>query len=91
MKNTFSHIKGKAVTRANNHAWRKSLERAEIYNFRWHDLRHTWASWHVQKGTPLNVLKELGGWSDLKMVMNYAHLSSNHLREYANNASIVTK
>lgn len=37
------------------------LERSGIEDFRWHDLRHTWASWHVRNGTPLNVLQELGG------------------------------
>jgi integrase len=78
--------KGHPVTRANNHAWRKALVRAGIENFRWHDLRHTWASWHVQNGTPLNVLKELGGWADLTMVLRYAHLSSEHLASYANNS-----
>ena len=55
--NVFTY-KGKPVTRANNHAWRKALKRAEISDFRWHDLRHTWASWHEQSGTPLNVLKD---------------------------------
>ena len=55
-----------------------------------HDLRHTWASWHVQNGTPLNVLKELGGWADLTMVLRYAHLSSEHLNGYARNAKLVT-
>lgn len=79
--------KNHPVTRANNHAWRKALIRAGIKDFRWHDLRHTWASWHVQNGTPLNVLKELGGWSDLSIVMRYAHLSSEHLSGYADNAS----
>jgi integrase len=74
------------ITRANNHAWRKALKRANIENFRWHDLRHTWASWHVQNGTPLHILKELGGWSDLKTVLRYAHLSSNQLQEYAENS-----
>ncbi|WP_262967147.1 tyrosine-type recombinase/integrase [Methylobacter psychrophilus] len=76
------------VSGANNHAWRKALIRADIKEFRWHDLRHTWASWHVQNGTPLNVLKELGGWADLTMVMRYAHLSSDHLKEYTGNASL---
>ena len=76
---------GEPVTRANNHAWRKALVRAGIYDFRWHDLRHTWASWHVQSGTPLHVLKELGAWADLTMVLRYAHLSSKHLESYAGN------
>lgn len=78
--------KGEPVTRANNHAWRKALKRAGIENFRWHDLRHTWASWHVQNGTPLNVLKDLGGWADIQMVLKYAHLSAEHLAKYADNS-----
>ncbi len=81
---------GEPVTRANNHAWRKALVRAGITDFRWHDLRHTWASWHVQNGTPLHVLKELGGWADLTMVLRYAHLSSKHLEKYAGNSKVVT-
>jgi integrase len=79
---------GAPITRANNNAWRKALLRAGISDFRWHDLRHTWASWHVQNGTPLHILKELGGWADLTMVMRYAHLSSNHLQAFAENASL---
>jgi integrase len=78
---------GNPVTRANNHAWRKALIRAEIENFRWHDLRHTWASWHVQAGTPLNVLQELGGWATLDMVLRYAHLGTDHLAEHAERIS----
>ena len=54
-------------------------------DFRWHDLRHTWASWHVQSGTPLQVLQELGGWSSYEMVLRYAHLSAGHLADYAEN------
>ena len=63
-------------------AWRKALARAQISNFRWHDLRHTWASWHVQRGTPLQVLKELGGWETMEMVQRYAHLSAGHLAQW---------
>jgi len=70
----------KPVTRCNNHAWRKALNRAGINDFRWHDLRHTWASWHVQNGTPLHELQQLGGWSNYETVLRYAHLSSEHLR-----------
>jgi integrase len=79
--------RGQRVTRANNHAWRKALTRAGIHAFRWHDLRHTWASWHVQAGTPLHVLQELGGWSSYELVMRYAHLGGQHLQEHANAVS----
>ncbi|WP_430691802.1 tyrosine-type recombinase/integrase [Paraburkholderia graminis] len=41
-------------------------------DFRWHDLRHTWASWHVQRCTPLLVLKELRGWETIEMLQKYA-------------------
>jgi integrase len=76
-------FEGHRVTRANNHAWRKALVRAGINDFFWHDLRHTWASWHVQAGTPMNVLKELGGWASMEMVLRYAHLGADHLAEHA--------
>jgi integrase len=71
------------VSKAGGRAWRKALQRAGIKEFRWHDLRHTWASWHVQSGTPLHVLQELGGWSDFAMVKKYAHLAPEHLAEHA--------
>ncbi|KVD23341.1 integrase [Burkholderia ubonensis] len=73
---------GKPVYQTTTAAWRKALERARIRDFRWHDLRHTWASWHVQRGTPLQVLKELGGWETMEMVQRYAHLSADHLAHW---------
>jgi len=57
-------------------------------DFRWHDLRHTWASWHVQSGTPLAVLQQLGGWASFDMVLKYAHLAPEHLADYASNTCI---
>lgn len=75
--------KGKPVKKGNTKAWRDALLKAEIVDFRWHDLRHTWASWHIQNGTPIHILQELGGWSDIRMVQRYAHLSSEHLSPYA--------
>jgi len=79
---------GQPMRKAHNHAFDKALVRAGIEDFTWHGLRHTWASWHIQNGTPVHVLKELGGWSDLKMVQKYAHLSSEHLAEYAGNTKL---
>lgn len=75
--------RGKPVHQVNTKAWKQSLKRAGIESFRWHDLRHTWASWHVQSGTPLQVLQELGGWGSYEMVLRYAHLSAAHLADYA--------
>ena len=80
--NVFSY-KGKSVTQVSTKAWYAALTRASIEDFRWHDLRHTWASWHVQQGTPLHVLQELGGWESAEMVRRYAHLSADHLAPYA--------
>lgn len=71
---------GKPVARTTTKAWQAALERAGIRDFRWHDLRHTWASWHVQSGTSLQELQELGGWSSFEMVLRYAHLAGEHLR-----------
>ncbi|MEC4683039.1 MAG: site-specific integrase [Nitrospirota bacterium] len=81
---------GKPIGQVNTAAWRKALKRAGISDFRWHDLRHTWASWHVQGGTPLNVLQELGGWSDFKMVQRYAHMAPEHLSRFVENSKHVT-
>ena len=55
--------------------------------FTWHGLRHTWATWHAQSGTPLEVLQKLGGWADPRMVQNYAHHSPGFIASYANNVS----
>jgi len=76
---------GKPVCRSNTRAFRNALKRAGIENFRWHDLRHTWASWHIQRGTHTAAVREMGGWSDDRMVQRYAHLSTEHLRKVADN------
>ena len=76
-------FRGKPIRQVGTKAWYQALECAGIQDFRWHDLRHTWASWHVQNGTPLFALQELGGWESPEMVRRYAHLSAEHLAPYA--------
>lgn len=77
---------GHPVTDVTTKAWYKALKRAGIPDgFHWHDLRHTWASWHVQNGTPLHVLQEMGGWATSDMVKRYAHLTVQHLAAYVEN------
>lgn len=63
--------------------WTSACKRAGVPGFRFHDLRHTWASWHAMAGTPLSVLQELGGWHSHEMVQRYAHLSPEHLANAA--------
>ena len=79
----FTHSKGARVKSISSRVWREALEKARITDFRWHDLRHTWASWLVQQGTPLAALKEMGGWESIEMVQRYAHLAPEHLSQHA--------
>lgn len=67
------------------HWWEKARDAAGFPDIRWHDLRHTWASLHTQAGTPDRVLAQMGGWASTRMLENYAHLSTEHLTEYADN------
>lgn len=68
-------FRGNPVANANTRAWREALKRVGIVDFRWHDLRHTWATWHRQVGTPTHELQSLGGWKTPAMVERYAHLA----------------
>ena len=74
---------GKPIVQVDTKAWRYALQRAGIFDFRWHDLRHTWASWLTQKGVPLNVIQEMGAWESTEMVKRYAHLAPEQFRKHA--------
>lgn len=88
-QNVFSYH-GRPIVQVSTKAWYSALERAGIEDFRWHDLRHTWASWHVQNGTPLFALQEMGGWESPEMVRRYAHLAADHLAPYADRLESLT-
>ena len=79
---------GKRIKQVSTKAWYLARARAGLTDFRFHDLRHTWASWHIQHGTPLFALQELGGWECERMVRRYAHLSADHLAVYVGNSQI---
>jgi integrase len=78
-QNVFVLPNGKPVKELLSKMWKNALVKAGITNFKWHDLRHTWASLLRQSGEGLDKIQEMGGWQDPKMVRRYAHLSTEHL------------
>jgi integrase len=61
-------------------AWEAALAGANIDGFRFHDLRHTFASWLVQRGRTLKEVQEALGHQTIAMTMRYSHLAPDHLR-----------
>ncbi len=59
-------------------AWKNALTKAEIENFRFHDLRHSAASYLAMNGASLAEIAEVLGHKTLQMVKRYAHLSEAH-------------
>ena len=62
-----------------------ALRKSHILDFRFHDLRHTFASWLVMKGVDLTTIKELLGHKDIKMTLRYSHLAPSHIRNAVEN------
>jgi len=61
--------------------WETALKQAEIADFRFHDLRHSAASYLAMNGASLAEIAEVLGHKTLQMVMRYAHLSEAHTKD----------
>jgi len=81
----FTDHLGRAPVGSIKTCWRKACKRAGLPGFRVHDLRHTWAAWHKLAGTPRDAIKELGGWSDARMVDRYGHINPEDYVQYVDN------
>ena len=73
-----SRTKGKSLDLRTQ--WESALKQAEIKDFRWHDLRHSCASYMVRQGLDLRLVAELLGHRTLQMSMRYSHLAKEHLK-----------
>ena len=85
----FVNSAGNAMKELSHGTWKRIIRKANLDGLRFHDLRHNWATNHVEAGTDLLALKELGGWKTLDMVQRYAHPSPNYLLAQANNINSV--
>jgi len=85
-KHVFQY-KGEPYDDCNGAAFQKAVARAGLAPLRWHDLRHTFASWAVQNGLSLQELMQLGDWRSYSMVLRYAHLAPDQLQSAAEKAA----
>lgn len=68
--------------------WRRVVKECGLVGVTFHSMRHSWASWQVQGGTPLRALQEMGGWATLEMPVRYSHLEPGYLARYAETSAI---
>lgn len=73
-------VDGRPYRWIDHRTWQHACSNAGLSGLRFHDLRHTWASWLAQAGVDPQHLRTLGGWSSMAMVERYSHLNVEHLR-----------
>ena len=67
-----------------NKQWKKALDKAEVDNFRFHDLRHTTASYLAMSGASLLEIADVLGHKQIQMTKRYAHLCIDHKQKLIN-------
>lgn len=75
------------VTHVWQNVWEAACKRAGV-KIKFHGLRHTWATWHAQAGTPLDVLQKLGAWATHSMVLRYAQRPADYLAAAAERVTL---
>jgi len=81
---------GQPIEQVGTKAWTDALRHAGISDFRCHDLRHTFATWHRQAETPTHEFQRLGGWKTGVMVERYAHVAPETLQHAANRLDAIS-
>ena len=78
----FAHRNGQRIQSVKK-SFKTACDKVGIQDFRIHDLRHTCATWLLQKGASLSVVKEMLGHSTIRMTERYAHVAPDQKREAA--------
>ncbi|MBS0416690.1 MAG: site-specific integrase [Proteobacteria bacterium] len=80
----YERLKHAPIQTVTTKMWRREAAAAGLKGVTFHTLRHAWASWNTQAGTPLRILQELGGWASIDMpAQHYGHLNPGALAEHA--------
>jgi integrase len=61
--------------------WEAAVKKANLADFRWHDLRHTHCTMLRQAGVPLEIVQRSAGHADLQTTMRYAHVADHEVRD----------
>jgi integrase len=84
----FCFRKRAPIKQVTTRMWRRVVKECGLEGVTFHSMRHSWASWQIQGGTPLRALQEMGGWATLEMPMRYSHLEPGHLTRYAETSAL---
>jgi integrase len=81
----FSTVSGEQVSMA----FKRAAKAASIEDFRFHDLRHTAASWLRMQGADIHTVAQLLGHKDLRMAARYQHLSPTFLADAVKKLDVI--